>query len=86
MVMMGRASTEDWGPYIETLLETGKFRGGSSLGNGVAVAKGASDGECQISGYMRFSADNIDEVRQLLAGNPLYEAGGCVELLEEIID
>jgi hypothetical protein len=35
---------------------------------------------------MRFSAESIDEVRKLVSGNPLYEAGGRIELLEEIPD
>ena len=86
MVMMGSASSGDWDSYVESLVESGKFRGGSSLGNGVSISKGKADGECRITGFMRFSADGIDDVRRLLSGNPLYEAGGCVELLEEIIE
>ena len=86
MLMMGTASEGDWDSYIESLIESGKFRGGSSLGNSVAVVKGEEDGVSSVSGFMRFSADNIKEVRSLLAGNPLYEAGGRIELLEEIPD
>ena len=86
MLMMGSASSGDWDAYIESLIESGKFRGGSSLGKGVSLAKGSEDGECQVTGFMRFSAANLDEVRALLAGNPLYEAGGRIELLEEIPD
>jgi|DEB0MinimDraft_10_1074344.scaffolds.fasta_scaffold76936_2 hypothetical protein len=40
----------------------------------------------EVTGYMRFEADSIEEVRALLSGNPLYEAGGRVEILEEIPD
>lgn len=86
MIMMGSASDGDWDTYVESLIESGKFRGGSSLGNGISVAKGAKDGECQVTGFMRFSADNIEEIRHLLAGNPLYEAGGRIEVIEEILD
>jgi len=86
MVMMGSASSGDWDSYVEQLVESGKFRGGSSLGNGVSVSKGKEDDKCRVTGFMRFSADSIEDVRQLLSGNPLYEAGGCVELLEEIIE
>ncbi|MEE4281074.1 MAG: hypothetical protein V2I41_03960, partial [Pseudomonadales bacterium] len=60
--------------------------GGSSLGNGISVSKGRSDGTCEVTGFMRFSAESIDEVRKLVSGNPLYEAGGRIELLEEIPD
>ncbi len=86
MVMMGSASKGDWDTYIEKLIASGGFRGGSSLGNGVAVVKGAEDSECTITGFMRLSADSLDEARELLEGNPLYEAGGRVELLEEVPD
>jgi hypothetical protein len=86
MVMMGTASVGDWETYIGTLIESGKFRGGSSLGRGVSVCKDKIDGECTITGYIRFVAEDLEEAKLLLAGNPLYEAGGCVELLEEIPD
>lgn len=86
MVMMGAASSGDWDNYIGVLVNSGCFTGGSSLGNGISVSKNEADRECQITGYMRFSAQNIDEARKLVAGNPLFEAGGRIELLEEIPD
>lgn len=86
MLMKGSASNGDWDAYIEKLIGSGRFRGGSSLGNGMSVAKAGVDGECEVTGYMRFSADSIEEVRELIAGNPCYEAGGVIELLEEIPD
>lgn len=86
MLMMGSESVGDWGVYMEKLIASGKFRGGSSLGHGISAAKGHCDGGSEVTGYMRFSADTIEEVRNLLLGNPLYEAGGRVEILEEIPD
>ena len=86
MLMMGSESMGDWDAYIEKLIVSGKFRGGSSLGHGISAAKDQSDGGSEVTGYMRFSADTIEEVRNLLSGNPLYEAGGRVEILEEIPD
>ena len=86
VLMMGSQSEGDWDTYIEKLIGTGRFRGGSSLGNGVSMSKGKPDSDSVITGFMRFSAENIEEVRQLLAGNPLYEAGGRIEVLEEIPD
>ncbi len=86
MLMTGSESVGDWDAYIEKLIASGKFRGGSSLGHGISAAKGQSDGGSEVTGYMRFSADTIEEVRNLLSGNPLYEAGGRVEILEEIPD
>ena len=86
MLMMGSASEGDWEVYIEKLIASGKFRGGSSLGNGIAAIKGQDDDEAGVTGFMRFSAENLDEIKALLPGNPLFEAGGRVELLEEIPD
>lgn len=86
MVMMGSASNGDWDTYIEKLIASGKFRGGSSLGKGIGASKGANNSDCTITGFIRLSADSLDEVKALLEGNPLYEAGGRIELLEEIPD
>ena len=86
MIMMGAASTGNWDGYIEKLIAEGKLRGGSSLGNGARVSKGMNDSDCAITGYIRIEVADIDEARTLLTGNPLYEAGGFVELLEEIPD
>jgi hypothetical protein len=35
-----------------------------------------------LSGYIRISAGDLDEARGLLAGNPVFEAGGTVEIRE----
>ncbi len=86
VLMVGSQSHGDWNTYIEKLIASGKFRGGSSLANGVSMSKGKPDSESPITGFMRFSANNIEEIRQLLSGNPLYEAGGHIEVLEEIPD
>ena len=86
MLMKGSTASGDWDDYIEKLVSSGKFRGGSSLGNGVSVVKGKVDGGFEVTGYMRFSAESIEEVKELIDGNPVYEAGGSIELLEEIPD
>ena len=86
MLMKGTAESGDWDTYIEKLVESGLFRGGSSLGKGIAVSKRVADGACETTGYMRFSADSIEDVKELLEGNPVYQAGGCIEILEEVPD
>ena len=50
MLMKGSAASGDWDDYIEKLVSIGKFRGGSSLGNGVSVAKGKVAGGCEVTG------------------------------------
>ena len=86
MLMKVSAASGDWDDYIEKLVSSVKFRGGSSLGNGVSVAEGKVDCRCEVTGYMRFSAECSEEVKEFITGNPLYEAGGSIELLEEIPD
>jgi hypothetical protein len=84
MVMRGAASHGSWEAYIEKLIASGGFRGGSSLGNGLSVTRGQVDGESDITGFIRLSVENLEAAKALLDGNPLYEAGGTVDLLEEI--
>lgn len=86
MVMLGSQSEGDWETYIRKLIDSGSFRGGSSLGKGAKVSKNSMDSDCSITGYIRLSARNLDEAKMLLAGNPLFEAGGVIELLEEVPD
>ena len=84
MLMKGGSTTDGWDAYIEKMIGTGTFRGGSALGSGMCVSKRGNDQPCIVTGFMRFEAENIGQVRALLEGNPVYEAGGEVELLEMI--
>lgn len=89
MVLMkgdGRSTTGDWAGYIDKLRKTEHFRGGSSLGNGIAISDRTDAENCTVTGFMRFDAETIEEVRSLLDGNPLYDAGGNIEVLELIKD
>ncbi len=73
-----------WSAYIDSLLGSGLFRGGSALGNGVCVSRDGHSGACATTGFMRFEAASRNDVLALLPGNPVYEAGGHVEILEVI--
>ncbi len=84
MVMKGTGENGDWNSYIERLKNTGLFRGGSALSNGLCANKQDSDRSCTVTGFMQFEADTIQQIQALLAGNPVYESGGEVELLELI--
>lgn len=83
MLMHDDASSEgDWGPYLDKLRASGCFEGGSAIGGGVALRK---DGVTKpvtrhITGYLRFEADDIAQVEALVAGNPVFENGGTVEI------
>jgi hypothetical protein len=35
-----------------------------------------------LTGYIRVNAESLDQAKSLLIGNPLFEAGGTVEIRE----
>jgi len=79
----GSGSSEQWSSYIETLVTSGIFRGGSALGNGQCISKNET-AECTIDGFMRFEAASMNEVLALARSNPTLLSGGSVEVLEII--
>jgi hypothetical protein len=74
----------DWDPYLTRLREAGVFQGGSAIGEGCCVRKTgeAPEPTAHISSYVRVSANDLAEARNLLTGNPVFEAGGTVEIRE----
>ena len=72
-----------WGTYLAMLREHGALEGGSAIGGGTTVSKreAASITE-HLGGYIRVQAESLDAARALVAGNPVYEAGGTVEIRE----
>jgi len=78
------ARDSDWTAYIEVLAKTGKLRGGSAIGGGVSRRKSgpASPITAHIGGFIRIEADSLADAEILLAGNPVYENGGTVEIRE----
>ncbi len=85
MLMKGGAGENgNWTTYIESLIKTGMFRGGSALNNGLCANKQGINRSCIVTGFMQFEADTIEQIQALLVGNPVYESGGEVELLELI--
>jgi hypothetical protein len=78
------SADEGWENYFKRLRESGAFEGGSSIGGGICVRK---DGKAppiakHLTGYIRVTAKNIDDAKRSLSGNPVYEAGGTVEIRE----
>ena len=74
-----------WPTYFATLRRANAFEGGSAIGDGVLLTKGAPpkrDGVAPVSGYIRLRAESLEAACALVAGNPLYEAGGTVEVRE----
>jgi hypothetical protein len=75
---------EEWIAYIANLERAGVFQGGSAIGDGLTVSKSpAVRGVTQhIAGYIRIQAESLEHVRELIVGNPVFEAGGTVEIRE----
>jgi hypothetical protein len=78
------ARTGDWGSYIAKLNASGHFQRGSAIGPGVCARKtgAAAAITAHLSDYIRVAAADLDEAQGLLAGNPVFEAGGTVEIRE----
>ena len=74
----------DWGLYLKKLQELGVLRGGSAMGGGECARKlGAVPPiSGHLSGFIRIEADNLQHARTFLDGNPVFEAGGTVEIRE----
>ncbi|MBI5939211.1 MAG: hypothetical protein HY859_02165 [Caulobacterales bacterium] len=75
---------EAWGPYLAGLRARGLFDGGSGVGQGVCRRRNGDPAavSSHITGYIRVRANDLDQAVELLAGNPVYEAGGTVEIRE----
>ena len=75
---------EDWPAYFAKLRAAGVFEGGSEIGGGSCERKTGTAPliTAHLSGYIRVKARDLVEARKWLAGNPVYEAGGIVEIRE----
>jgi hypothetical protein len=73
-----------WEPYLERLKQGGFFEGGSAIGDGVCARKSGAPAPltAHLAGFIRVNADSLDRAKSLLVGNPVFEAGGTVEIRE----
>ena len=80
----GETAEGAWVAYFSTLRRDGRFNGGSAIGDGVCVRKLglAPEPTRRIVGYIRVSANSLEEARDLVRGNPVFEAGGTIEICE----
>ena len=75
----------DWAPYFTKLEASGHFEGGSSIDDrGICMVKSGTPKAItgHLIGYLVIQAPNITEAKKLVIGNPVYEAGGTVEIRE----
>ena len=73
-----------WRAYISSLQKQGVFQGGSEIGGGACVRKAGAvpTVAAHLTGFIRVQADDLAHAGKLLAGNPVYEAGGTIEIRE----
>jgi hypothetical protein len=78
------SASPDWDPYLARLRSAGVFQGGSAIGAGICMRRSGQVPEIskRIVGFIRIEARDLDQVRELLIGNPVFEAGGTVEVRE----
>ena len=85
MIMRGQGSEEGWDHYVEKLIKTNHFRGGSAVGKGRCFNVKEVNPSCVVTGFMRFEADSIETLEELVSDNPTYLSGGYVEILELVV-
>jgi hypothetical protein len=75
---------DEWAAYFAKLRQAGAFQGGSAIGDGVCLSKtGTPPGITpQLAGYIHVQAESLNQARELVQGNPVFEAGGTVEIRE----
>jgi len=73
-----------WPPYLAHLRATGALAGGSAIGGGETLRKSAPPAPItrHLGGYIRIQANSLADAKTLIPGNPVYEAGGTVEIRE----
>lgn len=77
-------SDDLWDAYFGRLGASGVFKGGSAIGAGETFRKSgdAAPVADQLTGYIKIEAHDLAAARHWLEGNPVYEAGGTVEVRE----
>ena len=78
------ADDSAWAPYLQRLQQGGVCQGGSAIGPGVCLRKSGEPAPvtAHLAGFIRVSAGSLDQAKSLLVGNPVFEAGGTVEIRE----
>lgn len=74
--------SENWQPYLDTLSSAGVLRGGSAIGSGLCLRRSGNVPSVtrHLVGYVKIEARDLSHAQDLIPGNPVYEAGGTVEI------
>ncbi len=73
-----------WDAYFAALSQSGCFDGGSSIGVGETFRRDgdAAPVSAHLEGFIRVRAADAADARRWIDSNPVYLAGGTVELRE----
>jgi hypothetical protein len=73
-----------WPPYLEALRKRGVLQGGSAIAGGETIRRHGTPAPVShhLGGYIRITADSLEDARLSLAGNPVFESDGTVEIRE----
>lgn len=85
---IGESTSEMWSSYFSFLRARQAFEGGSSIGSGEPFRKQATPGRASehLTGYILIQAESLQQAKELLTGNPIFECGGTVEIRELLHD
>ena len=79
----GQESDAAWEDYFRHLHQSGRFEGGSAIAAGQSYRQGGAPAPAvPLSGFIRIRAADLAEAATFLPGNPVYAAGGTVEIRE----
>lgn len=73
---------DDWESYFKKLEQWGVLKGGSEIGSGVCCRKEGDAGalSSHLNGFIKIEVSDIEAAKACLEGNPVYEAGGTIEI------
>lgn len=79
----GPADNAAWTVYFADLEASGAFTGGSAMAPGTAYRRTGEPGPASVhlSGFIRVRAASREAAERCLPDNPVYEAGGTVEIV-----
>ncbi|UJJ31948.1 hypothetical protein [Halopseudomonas maritima] len=74
-------ATAQWDAFFAAANQSGLFLGGSEIAGAAQIgSKGVRATTDSVAGFMRFEAEDVSELHQLLALHPVYLQGGTLEL------
>ena len=72
----GESTGEEWDEFFDRARQSGLFRGGSAMGKRWTIGKQADTLSDGLAGFMRFDAESVNDLLELLEAHPTIHAGG----------